>query len=82
MKHLHNFDTVAEYEAVKDNLEIPYVVSIDESDGLQYNTDVIRVPQGSVGPGDGNIEGEYSLLNLMEGIGSLHLCQRSWPNYG
>ena len=56
MKHLHNFDTVAEYEAGKDTLEMPYIVSIDETDGLQYNTDVIRVPQGSGGSG-GESEG-------------------------
>ena len=55
MKHLHNFATVAEYEAVKDTLEMPYIVSIDETDGLQYNTDVIRVPHGSSGSND-NLE--------------------------
>lgn len=49
MKHLLNFDTVAEYDAVKDNLEKPYVVTIDENNGLNYNTDVIRVPAGSGG---------------------------------
>ena len=54
MKHLHNFNTVAEYEAVKDTLEMPYIVSIDETDGLQYNTEVIRVPQGSEGSGGEN----------------------------
>lgn len=47
MKHLFNFDTVAEYDAVKDTLEKPYIVTIDENGGLQYNTDVIRVPEGS-----------------------------------
>lgn len=63
MKYLHNFDTVAEYEAVKDTLEMPYIVSIDETAGLQYNTDVIRVPQGSDGSGGGgaDLEGEYFL---------------------
>lgn len=49
MKHLLNFDTVAEYDAVKDSLEKPYIVTIDENNGLQYNTDVIRVPEGQGG---------------------------------
>jgi hypothetical protein len=61
MKHLHIFSTAAEYEAVKDTLEMPYIVSIDETDGLQYNTDVVRVPQGSAGSGGGELEGEYFL---------------------
>ena len=43
MKHLRIFSTTAEYEAVKDTLEMPYIVLIDEVDGLQYNTDAIRV---------------------------------------
>lgn len=47
MKYLKYFDTVAEYDAAKDSLEQPYVVTIDENNGLQYNTDVIRVPVGS-----------------------------------
>lgn len=51
MKHLLNFDTVAEYDAVKDSLEQPYVVTIDENNGLQYNTDVIRLPKESCGGG-------------------------------
>ncbi len=49
MKHLLNFDTVAEYDAAKDNLEKPYVVTIDENNGLKYDTNVIRVPEGSGG---------------------------------
>ena len=56
MKHLLNFDTVAEYDAVKDSLEKPYIVTIDENNGLKYNTDVIRVPNGQGGgsaSGDG-----------------------------
>lgn len=64
MKHLHNFDTVAEYEAVKDTLEMPYIVSIDETDGLQYNTEVIRVPQGSEGSGGGESASAIEYLDL------------------
>lgn len=59
MKHLLNFDTVAEYDAVKDSLEKPYIVTIDENNGLQYNTDVIRVPEGSCGEGDSPFKAYY-----------------------
>lgn len=48
MKHLFNFDTLTEYNNVKDTLEKPYVVTIDENNSLRYNTDVVRVPEGSV----------------------------------
>ena len=48
MKHLYHFNTVAEYEAVKDTLEMPYIVLIDETEGLQYNTDAIRVSNNQI----------------------------------
>ena len=59
MKHLLNFDTVAEYDAVKDSLEHPYVVTIDENNGLKYNTDVIRVPEGQGGASEGGSSWKY-----------------------
>lgn len=48
MKHLHIFNTVADYEAVKDTLEMPYIVLIDETDSLQYNTDTIRISNNQI----------------------------------
>ena len=59
MKHLLNFDTVAEYDAVKDSLEKPYIVTIDENNGLKYNTDVIRVPEGQGGGSEGGSSWRY-----------------------
>lgn len=40
-KRLFKFDTLAEYDAVKDTLEKPYVAIIKENNGIQYNTDVV-----------------------------------------
>ena len=45
MKHLHNFDTIEEFNSVKNNLKQPYIAFINENNSLTFNTNVTRLPE-------------------------------------